>query len=107
MPNTEAPRTDRLGVARLEVNMGWLFREQLTHDHGIDAQVEIVKDGQPTGDLIAIQIKSGTSFFSERGPDDLPPSWPILFTLDVGQFSGGRLGVGEEFVEYYVYCVVN
>lgn len=66
---SELPRTDRLGVSKLDYyfsSHGWLFREQLTHDHGIDAQVEIVAKGRPTGSLIAIQIKSGLSYFSEQ-----------------------------------------
>lgn len=65
----EQTKTDRLGVSKLEYyfsSHGWLFREQLLHDYGIDAQVEIVTDGNPTGDLIAIQIKSGLSYFSEE-----------------------------------------
>jgi len=45
---------------------GWLFREQPLHDYGIDAQVEIVSEGKPTGDLIAMQVKSGLSYFSEE-----------------------------------------
>ena len=65
----EAPRTDRLGISRVEYffsTHGWLFREQFTHDYGIDAQVEIVESYRPTGDLIAIQIKTGKSYFSEK-----------------------------------------
>lgn len=61
-------KTDRLGVSKLEYFFslhGWLFREQYLHDYGIDAQVEIVLNGEQTGDLIAIQIKSGKSYFSE------------------------------------------
>jgi Domain of unknown function (DUF4365) len=65
----EPQRTDRLGVSRLDhyfSSHGWLFREQLIHDYGIDAQVEIVGERKPTGDLIAIQVKSGKSYFSEQ-----------------------------------------
>lgn len=61
-------KTDRLGVSKLDFffsNFGWLFREQPIHDYGIDAQVEIVVNDQPTGDLIAIQVKSGKSYFTE------------------------------------------
>lgn len=43
-----------------------MFREQTTHDYGIDAHIEIVQGGRPTGRLIALQIKSGTSFFIEE-----------------------------------------
>lgn len=67
------PQTERLGVAALEyffAEHGWLFREQTTHDYGIDAHVEIVADQRPTGKLIAIQIKTGTSFFAEETDND-------------------------------------
>ena len=70
----EKTRTDRLGVSKLDhyfSSHGWLFREQFLHDYGIDAQVEIVDDGKPTGDLIAIQIKSGSSYFSEKNDTDI------------------------------------
>ncbi|MBB1332423.1 MULTISPECIES: DUF4365 domain-containing protein [unclassified Pseudoalteromonas] len=62
-------QVERLGVARLDIYFsqnGWLFREQSIHDYGIDAQVEITDANYPTGDLIAIQIKSGLSFFKEE-----------------------------------------
>lgn len=65
----ERARTDRLGVSKVDhffSSQGWLFREQPIHDYGIDAHVEIVRDGEPTGNLIGLQIKSGKSFFSEE-----------------------------------------
>jgi hypothetical protein len=68
----EAAKIDRLGVAAVEKffsSHGWLFREQLFHDYGVDAQVEVVIDGRPTGSLIAIQIKAGESYFSEESKD--------------------------------------
>lgn len=61
-------QTERLGVSKLDhyfSSHGWLFREQMIHDFGIDAHVEITSENYPTGELIAIQIKSGMSFFSE------------------------------------------
>lgn len=67
-----APQTERLGVATLDhffSEQGWLFREQSTHDYGIDAHVEIVEAQRPTGKLIALQIKSGATFFKEEGAD--------------------------------------
>jgi hypothetical protein len=67
-------RIDRIGIAKLDVffsNFGWLFREQPIHDYGIDAQVEIVVGDQPTGNLIAIQVKSGKSYFSELTDTDI------------------------------------
>ena len=63
-----APKTERLGVSKLDhffSSQGWLFREQPVHDYGIDAQIEIVDGSGATGNLIAIQVKSGSSYFSE------------------------------------------
>lgn len=62
-------QTERLGVSKLDhyfSSHGWLFREQMVHDFGIDAHVETTNENYPTGQLIAIQIKSGMSFFSEE-----------------------------------------
>lgn len=64
--------TERLGLSALEYyfsERGWLFREQMTHDYGIDAHVEIFNGNYPTGKIIAIQIKSGESFFKEEKSD--------------------------------------
>jgi hypothetical protein len=45
--------------------LGWLFREQPTEDYGIDAHVEIVDTEEVLGRLLALQIKSGESWFKE------------------------------------------
>ncbi|MFF6774621.1 DUF4365 domain-containing protein [Streptomyces sp. NPDC012637] len=46
---------------------GCLWRETLTHDVGIDGQIEYVDpEGRATGRLVAVQIKSGASYFSSR-----------------------------------------
>ncbi len=61
--------TGQKGVNAVEaifLSMGWIFRRQLESDFGIDAHAEIVENGQPTGQLIALQIKSGPSFFRTR-----------------------------------------
>ncbi len=47
-------------------DLGWIFREQPVSDVGVDALVEIVLAGHATGDLLALQVKSGDSFFRER-----------------------------------------
>lgn len=65
---------ERIGVATTEriINqMGLIFREQPTDDYGIDAQIETIEEGYPTGKLIAVQIKSGESFFSEITSDSI------------------------------------
>lgn len=45
---------------------GWAFREQPVPDFGIDAHAEPFKDGEPSGKLIALQIKAGPSYFKEQ-----------------------------------------
>jgi len=55
------------GVEAIFLGMNWIFREQPVSDFGVDAHVEIVENGEPTGQLIALQIKSGPSWFRQRG----------------------------------------
>lgn len=62
--------TGRRGVNAVEaifLGMQWIFRDQPVSDFGVDAHVEIVEDGKPTGRLIALQIKAGSSWFRRRG----------------------------------------
>jgi tetratricopeptide (TPR) repeat protein len=61
------PDTENMGVAAAQLEFsrwGWAFRGQHVKDYGIDAHVEPL-DGphQPTGRLLALQIKSGESYF--------------------------------------------
>jgi len=65
-------RTASVGISRtklaIEEVLGWLFREQPTEDYGIDAHAEIVDGDSVEGKLLALQIKSGQSWFKESGP---------------------------------------
>ena len=53
---------ERIGVNAVEriviEELGWIFREQIVADVGIDAIVEQCESGNPTGKLIALQIKT-------------------------------------------------
>lgn len=64
-------QTDRTGIhatASIFTELGWAFREQSTSDFGIDAQAEkLGSEGSGTGKLIALQIKTGKSWFRKRG----------------------------------------
>lgn len=53
----------------IEGELDWLFREQATEDYGIDAQAELVEGGVVEGRLLALQIKSGASWFGEVHKD--------------------------------------
>ncbi len=69
--STAASRGD-LGVRIvnevLAGSFGWIFRRNhQEHDFGIDAQTEVVTaEGFVTGQLAALQIKCGRSFFQEK-----------------------------------------
>lgn len=60
-------QTERIGVAAVNLifeEMGFAFREQPIEDYGIDAIIEERTSGYLSGKLIAVQIKSGESFFN-------------------------------------------
>jgi hypothetical protein len=66
----------RQGVAFVELTvsrLGHQFREQPKNDVGIDAHVELVDSAarKATGQLVALQIKAGPSFFNERSESDV------------------------------------
>lgn len=65
---------EREGVAAVNKvigHMGLIFREQPTSDYGIDAQIETIENGYATGRLIAVQIKSGNSYFDETNENGI------------------------------------
>jgi hypothetical protein len=61
--------TERIGINAVESaavkELRWIFREQPIADMGIDAHLEVVVDGEPTGILLAAQIKTGKGNFHE------------------------------------------
>ena len=60
-----------VGAAMVEFSSwGWAFRSQHVKDYGIDAHTEPF-DGlhQPSGRLLALQIKSGDSYFRDETDD--------------------------------------
>lgn len=72
MKISDNSKTDRIGVQivgeQFELS-GYIFREQSISDYGIDAQVELVDGDNVTGKLIALQIKSGDSWFKEESEE--------------------------------------
>lgn len=64
-----ANSTERIGVHKCGIiaeRNNWLFREQPVNDIGIDAHMELVDDSGKPKQLLALQIKSGASWFEER-----------------------------------------
>uniref|UniRef100_UPI004055B47A DUF4365 domain-containing protein n=1 Tax=Candidatus Electronema sp. TaxID=2698783 RepID=UPI004055B47A len=73
MKAQETNRTERRGICitgELFEALGFAFREQPVNDYGIDAHAELIKSEQATGQLLALQIKSGVSYLSERDRSD-------------------------------------
>ena len=64
-----ANSTERIGVHHCgevaEAN-GWMFREQDVDDVGIDAYIEFTENDGKSRQLLALQIKSGESWFKEQ-----------------------------------------
>lgn len=64
-----ANKTERIGVyhcAEIAVRNDWLFREQPVDDIGIDAHMEFVDKCGKHRQLLALQIKTGSSWFKEK-----------------------------------------
>ncbi|PKG86493.1 hypothetical protein CXF85_01965 [Colwellia sp. 75C3] len=72
MKYPSSSNSERIGIytvgAQFE-RIGCIFREQAIVDCGIDAQIEAVEDENASGKLIALQIKSGASYFKEEKDD--------------------------------------
>lgn len=69
---SSSERTNRRGVHAvgsifLGEDFEWFFRSQEVSDVGIDALVEILDNDEPTGKLLALQIKTGQSYFRKSG----------------------------------------
>lgn len=61
----------------------WLFkRNHQEHDFGIDGQIEVVTDeGAVTGQMLAVQIKYGKSFFEEKN------KWGYVYRGELKHFN--------------------
>lgn len=67
-----ASSTERIGVhhcGEIAERTKWMFREQPVDDVGIDAHMELVESSGKPKQLLALQIKSGTSWFEEKKDD--------------------------------------
>jgi len=72
--NMDTGSIGRIGVGKCCVKfeeLGFLFREQAIGDYGIDAIIETKNDNYLSGKLIALQIKSGDSYFKEKKDDKI------------------------------------
>lgn len=64
-----ASKTERIGVyhcGEIAERNNWMFREQPVDDVGIDAHMEFIESSGKPKQLLALQIKSGASWFKEK-----------------------------------------
>ena len=64
-----ASSIERAGVhhcGEIAAKNNWMFREQPIDDIGIDAHMEFVDSSGKPKQLLALQIKSGASWFREK-----------------------------------------
>lgn len=67
-----ANRVEQIGVnhcGEIAERMNWIFRIQTIEDVGIDAHMEFMEESGKAKQLLALQIKSGTSWFKEKKGD--------------------------------------
>ncbi|MFP4124940.1 MAG: DUF4365 domain-containing protein [Coleofasciculus sp.] len=50
---------------KVSQELDWIFRPQPLRDIGIDAHIEVVENGESKAEMLALQIKSGLSWFDE------------------------------------------
>lgn len=83
-----ANNIERLGVSFCEYvanKNDWIFREQPIGDIGIDAHMEFNDTDGETQRLLAIQIKSGESFFREKKTETLFLEGSMIGNITIGQ----------------------
>jgi hypothetical protein len=102
MRRTPSARVATAGVTRtklvIEDELGWLFREQSTEDYGIDAYAEVLDGEDVRGRLLALQIKSGKSWFDEQAPVGWwfrPDSEQVAIAASSGNTSATRSTAGS------------
>lgn len=84
---TAAARKGEAGVSLVSKvvtdTLGWIFRRHhQEHDFGVDGQIEVVTDeGAVTGQFLAVQIKYGQSFFTEKN------RWGYVYRGEIKHFN--------------------
>ena len=51
-----------IAIVQFADNLGWAWRPTPNDDYGLDGELEPVEEGEPTGKIIKVQVKSGRSY---------------------------------------------
>lgn len=64
--NQPTERSGYIYVDRITNAMGAIWRRTPNDDYGFDGEIELVKNGEVSGHIIKVQVKSGVSYFGGR-----------------------------------------
>lgn len=68
--NWKLEEIGNLAVQKAAIDNGFIYRDQTKHDFGIDLHFELTDNrGDATGRLIAVQVKTGESYFTSPNED--------------------------------------
>ena len=71
MRDVSTDQTERVGVEAVRfafAELGWFPKEAERPDYGVDLFVETSdQDGRPSGRLLGVQVKSGSSYLAANG----------------------------------------
>lgn len=82
--NAATERAGVLAMASACNRLGLIWRDLLQEDVGVDATVELCVDELPTGKLIGVQVKSGSSYIRSETEVDLGLTQEPLGRVDCG-----------------------
>ena len=97
-----ANSTERIGIyhcAEIAERNKWMFREQPIDDVGIDAHMEFIDNMNPK-QLIALQIKSGSSWFKEKRGNSI-----IFRGINERQYNYGTMNTLPCIVVLYMLSI--
>lgn len=77
-PNRATEQEGLIFVQKMALALRAIWRPTPNDDYGLDGEIELTRDGSPTGFLVKAQVKSGSSYFHNRSASgfDVPVKPP-------------------------------
>ena len=75
-PNRTTEQEGLIFVQKMALALKAIWRPTPNDDYGLDGELELTREGEPTGFLVKVQVKSGNSYFHNRSASgfDFPVS---------------------------------